>query len=44
MTDFTIPPDNTAPLVLNSGDILRVEDHGRSHDITVNDGASEAVV
>lgn len=43
MTDYTIPPDNTSPIVLHAGDLLRVENHGTSHNVTVNDGSREEV-
>ena len=43
MTDYTIPPDNTSPIVLHAGDLLRVENHGTSHNVTVNDGSQEEV-
>jgi hypothetical protein len=43
MTDYTIPPDNTSPIVLHAGDVLRVENHGTSHNVAVNDGSTEEV-
>lgn len=44
MTQYTIPPNNTNPLVLNKGDVVNVLDHGKSQHVTVNEGASEYVV
>src|SRR5579871_1846925 len=43
MTDYTIPPDNTAPIVLHAGDGLTVSNRGTSRDITVLDDAQETV-
>ena len=43
MTEYTIPPDNTAPIVLHAGDGLTVSNRGTSRDITVLDDAQETV-
>src|SRR5579871_4762878 len=44
MTAYTIPPAQTkTPLILNAGDTLTVDLHGRSTDVTVNDEARESV-
>jgi autotransporter passenger strand-loop-strand repeat protein len=43
MTSYTLPPDNKQPIVLQAGDTLTVLKGGKSHNITVNDGAIETV-
>lgn len=43
MTDYTIPPNNTKPIDLKSGDTLTVNSGGISTDVTVQDGATENV-
>ena len=43
MTNYVLPPDNTRPIILNSGDTLTVKAHGTSHDITILSGATETV-
>src|SRR5690242_4661496 len=40
---INIPPDNTQPITLQSGDILNVDNTGTSKNITINDGAIENV-
>ena len=43
MTAITIPPNNTQPITLQSGDTLTVNQGGTSKNITINDGATEFV-
>jgi autotransporter passenger strand-loop-strand repeat protein len=43
MATITIPPDNTQPITLQSGDTLTVNSGGTSKSITINDGATEFV-
>jgi autotransporter passenger strand-loop-strand repeat protein len=43
MTTYTLPPNNTKPLVLQDGDILIVNSGGKSNNVTINDGATEDV-
>jgi autotransporter passenger strand-loop-strand repeat protein len=43
MTAITIPPDNTKPITLQSGDILTVKQGGTSKNVTINDGAEEDI-
>ena len=44
MTNYVLPPDNTKPIVLQSGDTLTVETGAVSHNITVLNGGKETVL
>ena len=44
MTNYVLPPDNTSPIVLQSGDTLTVKTGATSHNITVLNGGKETVL
>ncbi len=44
MTNYVLPPDNTSPIVLHSGDTLTVKTGGVSHNVTVLNGGIDTVL